>query len=113
MNFSFSLGKILRSSGWRFRPRGIRPPSQLQHCPLPSSSFRLEPLPGYAPTIRRLVGILLYTRQTTLAAVEGLSIAELDHLQDDSSNSTRTPLGGNQSPRPHQRLQPSAAGGMM
>jgi uncharacterized damage-inducible protein DinB len=33
------------------------------------------------------VGILLYARQTTLAAVEGLSIAELDHLQDDSSNS--------------------------
>jgi len=54
---------------------------------MPSSSFRLEPLPGYAPTIGRLVGILLYARQTTLAAVDGLSIAELDHLQDDSSNS--------------------------
>jgi len=35
----------------------------------------------------RLVGILLYARQTTLAAVEGMSTAELDHLQDDSSNS--------------------------
>ena len=33
------------------------------------------------------MGILLYARQTTLAAVEGLSIAQLDHLQDDSSNS--------------------------
>src|SRR6185436_244327 len=54
---------------------------------MPSRSFRLEPLPGYSPTIGRLVGILLYTRQTTLAAVEGLSIAELDHLRDDSSNS--------------------------
>jgi uncharacterized damage-inducible protein DinB len=54
---------------------------------MPSSSFRLEPLPGYAPTIGRLVGILLYARQTTLAAVDGLSIAELDHLQDESSNS--------------------------
>ena len=54
---------------------------------MPSSSFRLEPLPGYAPTIGRLVGILLYARQTTLAAVEGLSVAELDHLQDDASNS--------------------------
>jgi uncharacterized damage-inducible protein DinB len=50
-------------------------------------TFRLEPLPGYAPNIGRLVGILLYARQTTLAAVEGLSVAELDHLQDDSSNS--------------------------
>ena len=54
---------------------------------MPSPSFRLEPLPGYAPTIGRLVGILLYARQTTLAVVEGLSIAELDHLHDDSSNS--------------------------
>ena len=54
---------------------------------MPSSSYRLELLPGYAPTIGRLVGILLYTRHTTLAAVEGLSIPELDHLQDDSSNS--------------------------
>ena len=52
-----------------------------------SPSFRLEPLPGYTPTIGRLVGILLYARQTTLAAVEGLSTAELDHLQDGSSNS--------------------------
>jgi uncharacterized damage-inducible protein DinB len=33
------------------------------------------------------VGILLYARQTTLAAVEGLNVAELDHLQDDASNS--------------------------
>jgi uncharacterized damage-inducible protein DinB len=54
---------------------------------MPSPSFRLEPLPGYAPTIGRLVGILLYARQTTLRAVEGLSITELDHLQDGSSNS--------------------------
>jgi len=54
---------------------------------MPSPSFRLEPLPGYTPNIGRLVGILLYARQTTLAAVERLSIAELDHLQDGSSNS--------------------------
>ena len=52
-----------------------------------SPSYRLEPLPGYTPTIGRLVGILLYARYTTLAAVEGLSIAELDHLHDDTSNS--------------------------
>jgi len=54
---------------------------------MPSPSYRLEPLPGYAPTIGRLVGILLYARHTTLAAVQGLSVAELDHLHDDSSNS--------------------------
>ena len=52
-----------------------------------SPSYRIEPLPGYTPTIGRLVGMLLYARRTTLAAVEGLSIAELDHLQDASSNS--------------------------
>jgi hypothetical protein len=54
---------------------------------MPSPLYRLEPLPGYTPIIGRLVGILLYARQTTLTAVEGLSIAELDDLQDDSSNS--------------------------
>jgi uncharacterized damage-inducible protein DinB len=52
-----------------------------------SPSYRIEPLPGYTPTIGRLVGILLYARKTTLAAVEGLSTAQLDHLQDASSNS--------------------------
>jgi uncharacterized damage-inducible protein DinB len=31
--------------------------------------------------------MLTYARSTTLAAVEGLSIAELDHLHDDASNS--------------------------
>jgi len=54
---------------------------------MPTRSVRLEPLPGYTPTIGRLVGILLYARQTTLTAVEGLSVADLDHLHDDSSNS--------------------------
>ena len=54
---------------------------------MPSRSYRLEPLPGYTPTIGRLVGILAYARQTTLAAVEGLTTAQLDHLQDDASNS--------------------------
>lgn len=31
--------------------------------------------------------MLSYVRQTTLAAVAGLSVVDLDHLQDDSSNS--------------------------
>ena len=52
-----------------------------------SPSYRIEPLPGYTPTIGRLVGMLHYARKTTLAAVEGLSIAQLDHLHDDASNS--------------------------
>ena len=50
------------------------------------TSLRIEPLPGYAPTIGRLVGMLTYARQTLLAAVEGLSRDELDHLHDARSN---------------------------
>ena len=54
---------------------------------MPSPSLRIEPLPGYSPNIGRLVGMLQYARQTTLTAVAGLGVAELDHLHDDSSNS--------------------------
>jgi uncharacterized protein DUF664 len=50
-------------------------------------SYRIEPLPGYTPIIGRLVGMLRYSRHTTLRAVAGLSIAELDHLHDETSNS--------------------------
>jgi uncharacterized damage-inducible protein DinB len=35
----------------------------------------------------RLVGMLSFARHTTVAAVEGLSATELDHLQDAASNS--------------------------
>ena len=49
--------------------------------------LRIEPLPGYTPAIGRLVGMLTYARSTTLAAVEGLTVAELDHLHDAQSNS--------------------------
>jgi uncharacterized damage-inducible protein DinB len=54
---------------------------------MPSRSYRLEPLPGYTPTVGRLVGILAYARETTLAAVQGLGVEDLDHLHDESSNS--------------------------
>jgi len=50
-------------------------------------SQRIEPLPGYAPTIGRLVAMLTFARATTVEAVEGLSMAELDHLHDAASNS--------------------------
>lgn len=55
--------------------------------PLPLPSYRIEPLAGYTPAIGRLVGMLAYARCTTLAAVDGLSVAELDRLHDDRSNS--------------------------
>ena len=51
------------------------------------SPVRIEPIPGYAPAVGRLVGMLSYARSTTLAAVDGLRVADLDHLQDEQSNS--------------------------
>src|SRR4051812_16766834 len=51
------------------------------------SPLRIEPVAGYTPTIGRLVCMLGYARSTTLAAVDGLSVAELDHLHDAESNS--------------------------
>jgi uncharacterized damage-inducible protein DinB len=51
------------------------------------TSHRIEPLPGYAPTIGRLVGMLTFARQSLLSAVEGLSRDQLDHLHDAASNS--------------------------
>ena len=51
------------------------------------SPLRIEPIPGYTPAIGRLVGMLTYARSTTLAAVEGLTLADLDHLHDAESNS--------------------------
>jgi uncharacterized damage-inducible protein DinB len=49
--------------------------------------YRILPLPGYTPTIGRLVAMLSYARQTTLAAVDGLAPQQLDHLHDERSNS--------------------------
>jgi uncharacterized damage-inducible protein DinB len=51
------------------------------------SPIRIETIPGYSSTIGRLVGMLTYARSTTLLAVEGLTLAELDHLHDAESNS--------------------------
>lgn len=52
-----------------------------------ASPFHIGPLPGYSPAIGRLVGMMNYARLTTLRAVEGLTMRQLDHLQDASSNS--------------------------
>lgn len=48
--------------------------------------YTITPLPGFTPTIGRLVGMLSYARQTLLEAVDGLTLEELDHLQDSASN---------------------------
>lgn len=48
---------------------------------------RIEAIPGFTPAIGRLVCMLTYARSTTLAAVDGMTTAELDHVHDANSNS--------------------------
>jgi uncharacterized damage-inducible protein DinB len=47
---------------------------------------RILPLPGYTPTIGRLVAMLTYARNTTLAAANALTREQLDHAHDARSN---------------------------
>jgi uncharacterized damage-inducible protein DinB len=49
--------------------------------------LRIDPIPGYSPTIGRLVCMLTYVRQTLIASANGLGQRELDHLHDTASNS--------------------------
>jgi uncharacterized damage-inducible protein DinB len=42
---------------------------------------------GFTPQIARLVSMMNYVRHTTLSAVEGLTLNELDYLKDPESNS--------------------------
>ena len=44
-------------------------------------------LPDFPPQVSRLVSMLNYVRHTTVAAVTGLSMPELDHQYDATSNS--------------------------
>src|SRR2546423_6858966 len=50
-------------------------------------SFVIGPTPGYSPGVGRLVAMMTFARWTTLRAVEGLAMSQLDHLHDESSNS--------------------------
>ena len=50
-------------------------------------SYTITPLPGYTPTIGRLVGMLTWVRVGLLHAVNGLTVEDLDHLHDPASNS--------------------------
>src|SRR5262245_38590938 len=51
------------------------------------SLFLIGGLPGFTPQIGRLVSMMNYVRSTTLSAVSGLEVAELDYLHDAQSNS--------------------------
>jgi uncharacterized damage-inducible protein DinB len=44
-------------------------------------------IPGFTPQIGRVVSMLNYVRHTTLQAVAGLGVVELDYLHDSQSNS--------------------------
>ena len=51
------------------------------------SLYLIGELPGFTPQIGRLVSMLNYARHTTISAVAGLGIKELDYLDDAQSNS--------------------------
>ena len=49
--------------------------------------FLIGDIPGFTPQIARLVSMMNYVRGTTLQAVAGLGVDELDYLHDPQSNS--------------------------
>ena len=49
--------------------------------------YLIGDIPGFTPQIGRLVSMMNYARHTTLSAVEGLGVDELDYLHDPQSNS--------------------------
>ena len=51
-----------------------------------SSPYVVGSVPGLTPQLGRLVSMMNYARQTTLLAVSGLTVTQLDYLQDDESN---------------------------
>lgn len=54
--------------------------------------FLIGDIPGFTPQIGRLVSMMNYARYTTLSAVAGLEVDELDYLHDPQSNSIGTLL---------------------
>jgi hypothetical protein len=49
--------------------------------------FLIGDLPGFTGQIARVVSMMNYVRSTTLRAVAGLGLDELDYLHDPQSNS--------------------------
>jgi uncharacterized damage-inducible protein DinB len=49
--------------------------------------FVIAEIPGFTPQIGCLVSMMTYVRSTTLSAVAGLGVSELDYLHDAQSNS--------------------------
>jgi uncharacterized damage-inducible protein DinB len=49
--------------------------------------YLIGDIPGFTPQISRLVSMMNYARHTTLSAVAGLGVDQLDYLHDPQSNS--------------------------
>ncbi|HET9219354.1 MAG TPA: DinB family protein [Terriglobia bacterium] len=49
--------------------------------------FLIGDLPGFTPEMGRLVSMMNYVRSTTVSAVKGLRMADLDYQHDSQSNS--------------------------
>jgi len=52
-----------------------------------SNLYLIGDVVGFSPHIGRLVSMMNYARHTTLEAVKGLTVEQLDHLVDKQSNS--------------------------
>jgi uncharacterized damage-inducible protein DinB len=52
-----------------------------------SNLYLIGDIPGFTPQIGRLVSMMNYVRHTTLSAVAGLEMDELDYIHDPQSNS--------------------------
>ena len=53
----------------------------------PDNLYLITDVKGYTPQIGRLVSMMNYVRQTTLAEVKDLNVEHLDYLHDADSNS--------------------------
>jgi uncharacterized damage-inducible protein DinB len=49
-------------------------------------SLEMVPVPGYTPMVGAIVAMLEHTRGSTLAAVAGLGLSELDYQHDGAAN---------------------------
>lgn len=52
-----------------------------------SNLYLIGDIPGFTPQIGRLVSMMNHVRHTTLSAVAGLDVDELDYIHDSQSNS--------------------------
>lgn len=50
-------------------------------------NFVIDKIDGLQPEFSKLVSMMNYARHTTMQAVEGLTIEELDYLYDEEANS--------------------------